>query len=303
MHFPRVHWSEGMFLVPQHFQAADAHWDETVRQRGQWDLPYFYGVHRIEISQTALESKRFQLNACEARLRDGTSVTYGAGMGPGAPSDTVGAAAAALPAIGLEEAFARSDVARVYLAIPSQRAGQNAESSGAAERFRVSSRPLLDDVGDTEEEVEFRDLNARLIAIPHDPAMPLEPPQLQGYDLLQVAQVKRTGEKRPTPELNENYFPPVLAIDAWPPLGRELILGLFDRIGASWKSCRPTSLSVGSASIRSTPATCSGCFASRACTKRTRRSTCFATLVASTPSWPTTRCAAHWGNFRSFIPI
>lgn len=232
MHFPRVHWSEGMFLVPQHFQAADAHWDETVRQRGQWDLPYFYGVHRIEISQTALESKRFQLNACEARLRDGTSVTYGAGMGPGAPSDTVGAAAAALPAIGLEEAFARSDVARVYLAIPSQRAGQNAESSGAAERFRVSSRPLLDDVGDTEEEVEFRDLNARLIAIPHDPAMPLEPPQLQGYDLLQVAQVKRTGEKRPTPELNENYFPPVLAIDAWPPLGRELILGLFDRIGA-----------------------------------------------------------------------
>ena len=101
MHFPRVHWSEGMFLVPQHFQAADAHWDETVRQRGQWDLPYYYGLHRIEISQTALESKRFQLNVCEARFRDGASVSF-TGVGPGVAGGTVGAAATALPAIGLD---------------------------------------------------------------------------------------------------------------------------------------------------------------------------------------------------------
>lgn len=233
MHFPRVHWSEGMFLVPQHFQAADAHWDEAIRQRGQWDGPYYYGVHRIEISPTALESKRFQLNVCEARFKDGACISYGAGMGPGQPSTTVGAAAAALPAVGLEEAFARADVARVYLALPSQRSGQASENeNGAVDRFRVASRPLMDEAGDTEEDVEFREFNARLMVVPHDPGLRGEPPQLQGYDLLQIAQVKRTGEKRPTPELSENFFPPVLAIDAWPPLGRELILGLFDRIGA-----------------------------------------------------------------------
>ncbi len=231
MHFPRVHWSEGMFLVPQHFQAADAHWDEAIRQRGHWDVPYHYGVHRIEFSVTALENKRIQLNVCEARFRDGACVSYGAGMGPGVPDASAGAAASALPSVGLEEAFARSDVARVYLALPSQRIGQGG-ANGASRRFSVASRPLLDEAGDTEEEIEFRDFNAQLMIVPHDPSLVGDPPQLQGYDLLQIAQVKRTGDSRPTPELSDTFFPPVLAIDAWPPLGRELILGLYDRIGA-----------------------------------------------------------------------
>lgn len=230
MHFPRVHWSEGMFLVPQHFQAADAHWDEAIRQRGQWDLPYHYGVHRIEFSATALENKRIQLNVCEVRFKDGACVSYGAGMGPGAPDATAGAAATALPAVGLEEAFARSDVARVYLALPSQRLGPGGDQ--AARRYQVSSRPLMDESGDTEEVIEFREPNAQLMVVPHDPAMVGDPPQLQGYDLLQLAHVKRTGDKRPTPELSELFFPPALSIDAWPALGRELILGIFDRIGA-----------------------------------------------------------------------
>lgn len=232
MHFPRVHWSEGMFLVPQHFQAADAHWDEAIRQRGEWDTPYHYGVHRIEFSVTALENKIVQLNVCEARFKDGTCVSYGAGMGPEVPGTSAGAAASALPSVGLEEAFVRADVARVYLAIPSQRAGQGSSAENSkARRYAVDSRPLTDEAGDSEENVEFRNLNAQLIVVPHDPLSTGDPPQLQGYDLLRLAQVNRSSSNSATPVLSENYFPPMLAIDAWPPLGRELVYELFHRIG------------------------------------------------------------------------
>ena len=49
-----VHWSEGMFLRPQHFQAADRHWSELIATSDRWSNPYSYGVWHVEISREAL---------------------------------------------------------------------------------------------------------------------------------------------------------------------------------------------------------------------------------------------------------
>ena len=42
---------------------------------------------------------------------------------------------------------------------------------------------------------------------------------LSGYEYLPIAQIKRAGEGESLPKLDSQYFPPLLAIDAWPALG------------------------------------------------------------------------------------
>ena len=63
-----------MFLLPHHFQAAEKHVQELVQTSERWDHAYNYGLQRIDISQDAIGNFQFQINACHARLRDGTLV-------------------------------------------------------------------------------------------------------------------------------------------------------------------------------------------------------------------------------------
>ena len=44
MHNLPVHWSEGLFLRPHHFQAADRYWTEAADLSEQWDHQYHYGI-------------------------------------------------------------------------------------------------------------------------------------------------------------------------------------------------------------------------------------------------------------------
>ena len=76
-----VHWSEGLFLQPQHFQAAERSWAELFHTSGQWDHEYGYGVRRMEISPEAIANYQFQVNVCHARMKDGTLVALDPGQG------------------------------------------------------------------------------------------------------------------------------------------------------------------------------------------------------------------------------
>ena len=99
-----VHWHEGMFLRPQHFQAADRHWEEQIAVSSQWDQAYNYGLRSIELSRDALANYQVQLTGCEARLRDGTLVSFAAGQAP--------------DRVDLKECFATESMVTVYLALP-----------------------------------------------------------------------------------------------------------------------------------------------------------------------------------------
>jgi len=61
-----VHWSEGLFLQPHHFQAADRAWTESSQTSELWDHQYGYGVRRLELSQDAIANYQFQVNVCHA---------------------------------------------------------------------------------------------------------------------------------------------------------------------------------------------------------------------------------------------
>ena len=70
-----IHWHEGMFLRPHHFQAADRHAAPSLGQHIRWDVHHDWGLRPIEIDPDALGSFRFVVRPLEARLRDGTLVS------------------------------------------------------------------------------------------------------------------------------------------------------------------------------------------------------------------------------------
>jgi type VI secretion system protein ImpJ len=54
---------------------------------------------------------------------------------------------------------------------------------------------------------------------------------LSGFETLPVARIKRASADEATPELDDDYIPPLLAIDAWPPLELEIVRAIYDIVG------------------------------------------------------------------------
>jgi type VI secretion system protein ImpJ len=207
-----VHWSEGLFLQPHHFQAAERSATETLQTSERWDHHYGYGVRTLELSEEAIANYQFQVNVCHARMKDGTIVA----LDPGQELDR----------LDLKEAFAQESVVKVYLAVPKLRMGAtNVRSSGQKTQARyveVSQSVQDESSGGSDQELRFRMLDLRLLLSTQDMA---------GYEVLPLAQVQRAAAQQAAPCIDPTYFPPMLAIDAWPPLGRDVIRAIYDIIG------------------------------------------------------------------------
>ncbi len=213
MHYLPVHWYEGLFLRPHHFQAGDRHLAELMQTSLEFDHPYAYGVRSIEIGEKALENHRFEVRSLKARMLDGTIVD----LGPGQPLDPV----------DLKPAFEKQGSLLILLAIPRAQLGtanvvREGQPSGIA-RFREQCQNLQDESrGGNDKEVRFKALNMRLLTSADDQA---------GFEILPVARVERASDQGAVPRLDQGYFPPVLAIEAWPPLGRDIVVAIGDIVG------------------------------------------------------------------------
>jgi type VI secretion system protein ImpJ len=207
-----VHWSEGLFLRPHHFQAADRYWSEVWQTGEQWDHQYNYGIRKLELSDEAIANYQLQVNACHARMRDGTLIS----IDPGEELDR----------LDLKEAFAKESVVRVFLAVPKLKLGSVNVGPGTdpgKARYVATVQALQDEsLGGNDQEVQLRSLNVRLLLSTQD---------LAGYETLPIAQIQRAGEREAVPLVDADYFPPMLACDAWPPLGRDVVRAIYDLIG------------------------------------------------------------------------
>lgn len=206
-----VHWHEGMFLRPQHFQAADRHWEEQVAVSSQWDHAYNYGLRSVELSQDALANYHVQLTACEARMRDGTLISVAAGQAP--------------DRVDLKAAFAAGSSVTVYLALPKLAMGRANVGTQAADdhRYVVHTLAVQDESqGGNDQEIQFLNTAARLL---------LSTQTATGFELLPIARICRAGQQEATPELDDDYFPPLLSIDAWSPLAMDIVRAIYDIIG------------------------------------------------------------------------
>jgi type VI secretion system protein ImpJ len=52
-----------------------------------------------------------------------------------------------------------------------------------------------------------------------------------GYEVLPLARVEKSQRAEATPQLDVTYIPPVLACDAWKPLGIGIVQAVYDRLG------------------------------------------------------------------------
>jgi type VI secretion system protein ImpJ len=207
-----VHWHEGMFLLPQHLQAAQRHGFHLAQLSDRWSLHYQWGLRDIELDEDALANFRVVVRALKARLRDGTLVSI--------PED------GNLPVLDLKNAFSdKVKSIRIYLAVPALQVGRPNAAAGSSDgmRYLVETQEVEDEnSGQNPRAVHFRRLNLRLLLSTQD---------LGGYETLPIAQVTRSDRAEATPELDVAYFPPVLACDAWKALAAGVLEKIYDRIG------------------------------------------------------------------------
>ena len=205
---PPVHWHEGMFLRPQHFQTAQRYWSDLTVRNAKWDHYYNWGLRSLELDDDALANFRCVVRSLEARLRDGALVV----VSPDEPLD----------AVSLRGVFEQQNAVTVYLGVPRfQLTRPNAGADDA--RFAVESQDLPDEnSGQNPQPIPVRRLNLKLLLSIDD---------VTGYDVVPIARLEKSTRAEGTPQVDEDYCPPLLACDAWKPLHAGILQAVYDRIG------------------------------------------------------------------------
>ncbi|MFN0059353.1 MAG: type VI secretion system baseplate subunit TssK [Planctomycetota bacterium] len=207
MHFPPpVHWSEGLFLTPQHMQALSRYFEGRVAETVLRATPYAWGLSRLEIDDAALENFELKLRRLDAVLEDGTRVRV--------PEDCE------VPVRSLKEHFATGrETVEVTIGVPEYALrSSNVSEAGAdakeVRRFRVIVRQELDEnTGRNERAVAFRQLQARVLLGDEDRA---------GYHCLRLARLVLTGEADPKPARLAGDLPPLIRLGGDARLHRHL---------------------------------------------------------------------------------
>lgn len=215
-----INWTEGMFLRPQHFQAADRHTRELIRLADQLDHAYDYGFSELSINERALENFQFEVLGCRARLPDGSLVAL--------DKESIGRLSlrqGVSETDDLKQALARQQSVTVYLGIPGYVEGRaNVATNGnpPTARFIAFEQEYDDEAaGGNRQVIGFRDHNIRLL---------LSTADLPGYAYLPICRLVRSANGE-TPVVDPAYFPPCLSVNAWQELGTGVLRGIFDLIG------------------------------------------------------------------------
>jgi type VI secretion system protein ImpJ len=207
-----VHWYEGMFLQPQHLQAADRYTADAIRQSEDWFHPFNWGLRYLELDRDAIAHFTATLPACEARFKDGTRLSV--------PGD------ASVDPIDLRRALGGDSRTTLYLAVPALQPGRaNAATAPTADgpRWWVETQEREDEnTGGDAQPLQYRRTRARLLLSQDDAT---------GYEVLPLARIERSAQLEAAPQIDPAFVPPLLALDAWPQLWRA-VQSLHHQVGA-----------------------------------------------------------------------
>ena len=226
MQYLPVHWYEGLFLRPHHFQAADRHLAELLHTSLEFDQPYGYGIRSIEIDAGRLSESRFAVQALRARMGDGTVIDLDVGQKQ-------------LDEIDLEPAFRKQSSVLVYLALPRMQLGvpnvgvKQPDTTGAQvevgtiPRYHQVTLNLQDESrGGNVQPIQFKRPHWYLLT---------EDQEREGYEVLPLARVERTSAQSGRARIDREYIPPALSTDAWPGLGDDIIRATADILATKIK--------------------------------------------------------------------
>lgn len=207
-----VHWFEGMFLKPHHFQAADRYVRDRLLESEDWLHPHDWGLRAVRFDDDAITNYGLRLLSCQARFKDGTTLSV--------PDE------ATVDPLELRPVLGQQSETIVYLAIPAwQSSRSNAERVRTDQntRYLVSSLECPDEnTGGDEEEIDFRNIHARLL---------LENQLTPGFEILPLVRITRSAADNAPPRVDRAFVPPILGLDAWAPL-QDDIIALFRQVEA-----------------------------------------------------------------------
>ena len=207
-----VYWHEGMFLRQHHFLTEHRLLQRLLQLDGKWGQHHNWGLRSIALNTDALGNFRFSVTALEARLRDGTLIEI--------PRD------GRLPELDLKAALEGQRNVTVHLGVPVLKSSsRNVSDDGPAVGMRyyvVNQQTEDENLGVNPQPVPIRCLNLQLL---------LSTDSLAGYETVPIARIEKSERAEATPQLDANYFPPVLACDAWRDLQVGILQAVYDRIG------------------------------------------------------------------------
>lgn len=186
----KVVWSQGMFVLPQHFQQHDRYLENMVNGRCLGLQPYTWGFYTLAIDHNLLKIGKFALTACRGIFPDGTPFHL--------PEDDP----LPLP-LDIPENIHNE---MVYLSFPVRRkeavetdSETNPESLA---RIRITEREVRDSNCGSEGRplLQVGNLKTRLL---------LQKEELSGYSCLGVGRVSEMRANRSV-EIDESYIPPNL---------------------------------------------------------------------------------------------
>ncbi|MBI4565366.1 MAG: type VI secretion system baseplate subunit TssK [Planctomycetes bacterium] len=200
-YYQKVLWSEGMFLVPQHFQQWDRYFENLIHQRTRALQPLGWGVSSLQIREEALVGGEFSVARCSAILPDGLLVDV----------PDLDEAPAARPVGPHFES--KKDRLGVYLGIPVAKPGTAlCAADGSASDRPTRYQKRLVTVNDANTGAGEREITAARKSL----RILFEGEAQDDYTTLKIAELIRTATGAFA--LGEGYVPPCLYVSASPHL-------------------------------------------------------------------------------------
>lgn len=218
----QIHWHEGLFLQPHHFQYFQRQVASHISAERHLAWAFPYGTVESRLSGDALENMLVRFDRLRAIMPSGLEVAF--------PEN------ADLPALDIKRRFESSGGSlTVCLAVPLwyPSRGNTIQTAGEDDWqvkriYRVAEVDRADEnTGENKRPLQVRRLNARLVFHDDDHG------DLEVLPLLRV--VHATGEEGGVPKQDPDFIPPCLVLNGSPTL-RDLVRDLAVQVEASRKA-------------------------------------------------------------------
>lgn len=221
-----VNWYEGLFLRPQHFQAAERHLGEVLTKSSRFDNAYNYGIANIQFNKESLANHRFELLSLQARMRDGTIIDFDQSQQPDGIDMPSTLTDSSELSVDLKEGLETERSVTIYLGVPKLKLGKvnvgDKENSDETRFVTTVSAKQDEGDGQNNQDIQFRQLNAKIV---------LSTENLSGLELLPLGRVSRASESESLPRLDETFIPSLLSIDSWHGLSIDIFRSIYDVVG------------------------------------------------------------------------
>lgn len=201
---PAVHWYEGMFLQPHHFQQFAARTEDLLSYKAFSLSPHHWGVERLELDHDAIAAGRFVVTAVEAVFPDGLVL-----------QNHLLASPLERDLESVKERLHDGDVVPVTLAVPDpmEKAVEVSEGEDVGHALRYKVQPAVEvpdhSTGTNESPVSFLRIKAQLLIGDEDPT---------GFQTIPIAHLVYEGGVF---QVND-YLPPTICVGRESPIANSV---------------------------------------------------------------------------------